>query len=154
MRRYGPTRIRVNGHIKTAGNLLGVIDGEPDDSEHQHASRRVAEQLRRQIEAGAYSPGEQLPSYRQLAEEFGIAVNTAQAAVRLLVAEGRATVRPSSGTFVATSTDTAADARPAAPETVELRELQRQLRQALDTLARVDRRLNTMIGSADQESED
>jgi DNA-binding GntR family transcriptional regulator len=114
----------------------------PDDVEPRHASQRVAELLAREIDAGRYAPGEQMPSYRQLAAEHDIAINTAQAAVRHLAATGRVVVRPSSGAFVA-------DGPPAAVTAVsdraELAALREQVRRARGTLADVERTLSDLI---------
>ena len=41
-----------------------------------------------------------MPSYRQLRDVHGIALNTAQAAVRLLAAEGLVEIRPARGAYV------------------------------------------------------
>jgi len=50
--------------------------------------QQMADALRADIVGGRYSPGEQLPSQRQLAAEYGVAQNTAGEAVRLLQLEG------------------------------------------------------------------
>jgi DNA-binding FadR family transcriptional regulator len=64
------------------------------------ASRQLADALRAQIAAGAYPPGSKIPSYRQLRDAHHVAQNTAQAAVRLLAAEGLVEIRPASGAYV------------------------------------------------------
>jgi DNA-binding FadR family transcriptional regulator len=64
------------------------------------ASRHVADALRAQIASGAYPPGSKIPSYRQLRDAHHVAQNTAQAAVRLLAAEGLVEIRPASGAYV------------------------------------------------------
>ncbi len=64
------------------------------------ASRQVADTLRAQIASGAYPPGSKIPSYRQLRDAHHVAQNTAQAAVRLLAAEGLVEIRPASGAYV------------------------------------------------------
>lgn len=64
------------------------------------ASRQLAETLRAQIAGGAYPPGSKIPSYRQLRDAHHVAQNTAQAAVRLLAAEGLVEIRPASGAYV------------------------------------------------------
>jgi len=78
-------------------------------NERQHPSRRaVADALRGQIGDGAkYPPGARLPSYRQLAAQHGVAVNTAMAAVQALADEGLVTIRPSNGSFVRDATERA-----------------------------------------------
>lgn len=113
---------------------------EPDE---RHASRRVADVLRAEIDAGRYKPGDQLPSYRALATKYDVAVNTAQSAVRLLVADGRVTVRQSAGSYVAEPGD---DDEPATVtvDRRELADLQRQVQRARRALAEIDRTLNEL----------
>lgn len=66
----------------------------------QPASRRIAEELRRQIQAGEIPPGDKLPSERVLAEKYGAARNTAREAVRLLAEQGLVTAKHGRGVFV------------------------------------------------------
>jgi DNA-binding transcriptional regulator YhcF (GntR family) len=118
-----------------------------DEADKRHASRRVAEALREQIDAGRYKPGDQLPSYRALASEHDIAVNTAQAAVRRLVLDGRVTVRPSAGAYVV---DDAGGAEPTSV-TVSRRELDalhKQVERARSVLTEVDRALTDLADRA------
>jgi DNA-binding GntR family transcriptional regulator len=61
----------------------------------------VAAALRERLDAGEWLPGEQLPSTRELAEAYGVSHMTTAKAIRALAAEGRVTVVPSWGTFVA-----------------------------------------------------
>jgi len=68
------------------------------------ASRRLADDLRSKIISGACPPGSRMPSYRQLREAHGVALNTAQAAVRRLAAEGLVEIRPASGAYVRDNT--------------------------------------------------
>ena len=76
---------------------------EPDRD--RHASRTLADALRAGIASGAYPAGARLPSYRQLRDEHHVALNTAQAAIRVLAAEGLAEIRPASGAYVRESAD-------------------------------------------------
>ena len=55
---------------------------------------RVAEQLREQIKSGQLRPGDRLPSGRDLAQQHGVALATAQSALRRLRDEGVATASP------------------------------------------------------------
>lgn len=64
------------------------------------ASRLLASRLRRAIRAGEYSQGDALPSQRALAEEHGIAQNTAREALRLLADEGLVIAEHGRGVFV------------------------------------------------------
>jgi DNA-binding FadR family transcriptional regulator len=76
---------------------------EPDRD--RHASRTLADALRAGIASGAYPAGARLPSYRQLRDEHHVALNTAQAAIRVLAAEGLAEIRPARGAYVRESAD-------------------------------------------------
>jgi DNA-binding transcriptional regulator YhcF (GntR family) len=113
-----------------------------DDVEPRHASQRVAELLARDIDTGRLAPGTQLPSYRQLAADHGIAINTAQAAIRSLERSGRVVIRPSSGAFVA---DDPAPAVIPSTDRAELTELREQVRRARNTLTGVERALSDLI---------
>lgn len=66
----------------------------------QPPSRRIAEELRRQIESGKWRPGDKLPSERALAEMHGAARNTAREAIRILAEQGLVTAKHGSGVFV------------------------------------------------------
>ncbi|MEV4502716.1 GntR family transcriptional regulator [Streptomyces klenkii] len=63
-------------------------------------SRRIAEDLRQQIESGQLRSGDKLPSERALAEQYGAARNTAREAIRLLAEQGLVTAKHGSGVFV------------------------------------------------------
>jgi GntR family transcriptional regulator len=60
----------------------------------------VADALRARLDAGEWLPGEQVPSARQLAGEYGVSRNTAAKAMRLLADEGRLTILRAYGAFV------------------------------------------------------
>jgi GntR family transcriptional regulator len=66
----------------------------------RHPSRRIAEALRRAIEAGELAPGARLPSERDLARQYGTARNTAREAIRLLSDAGLVTAEHGRGVFV------------------------------------------------------
>ncbi len=61
----------------------------------------IADALRERLDAGEWLPGEQLPSARELARQYGVNASTAARAVQVLAAEGRVTVIKAWGTFVA-----------------------------------------------------
>ncbi|MFI7352710.1 GntR family transcriptional regulator [Streptomyces avidinii] len=75
---------------------------------YQHA----ADELRREIKAGRFKPGEQLPSYRELQERFGIASMTARSAVNVLREEGLVHTVQGRGTFVTDSPEVTAEITP------------------------------------------
>ncbi|MEV4249514.1 winged helix-turn-helix domain-containing protein [Streptosporangium canum] len=113
----------------------------PRGDADRHASKKLAAVLRTDIAEGRYAPGARLPSYRQLAERHGVVVNTAQAAVRLLQAEGRVAIRPGSGTVVLAESD-------ALPEGLrgELEEVQGRLRQTQEALSAAEKAVTALLG--------
>jgi GntR family transcriptional regulator len=70
------------------------------NSPQQPPSRRIAEELRVQIERGELAAGDKLPSERALAEQYGAARNTAREAVRILAEQGLVTAKHGRGVFV------------------------------------------------------
>ena len=62
-------------------------------------SRQIAAQIAAEVHAGKLPPGERLPSVRRLARRYGVAVNTAHAAYRLLARARLIELRPGSGAF-------------------------------------------------------
>src|ERR1700744_2992164 len=93
------------------------------DADQERGDRkRVASQLRADIEGGKYRAGTKLPSYRQLEDSYGVARNTVAAALRVLQADGLVDIRPNSGAYVRV---------PNAPRTQDIRaellDLQEQL---------------------------
>ncbi|HKS48772.1 MAG TPA: winged helix-turn-helix domain-containing protein [Amycolatopsis sp.] len=73
---------------------------DPDDPRAPYL--QVAGGLRAAIRSGEYSPGAQLPTYQELADSWGVAINTAKAAVTLLRDEGLVVTRHGKGSFVRT----------------------------------------------------
>jgi DNA-binding GntR family transcriptional regulator len=63
---------------------------------------QVAGGLRAAIRSGEYAPGAQLPTYQELAETWGVAVNTVKSAVTLLRDEGLVVTQHGKGSFVRT----------------------------------------------------
>lgn len=76
------------------------LSGEKNSFPSEPKYRKVAEQLRREIAAGAWGPGEQLPVERELADSLSVSVNTLRRAVSQLVHEGVVLRRQGAGTFV------------------------------------------------------
>lgn len=71
-----------------------------EQADRRPPSARIADELRRLIEAGELPPGARLPSERVLAERYGAARNTARQAVRLLSEGGLVTAEHGRGVFV------------------------------------------------------
>jgi GntR family transcriptional regulator len=65
----------------------------------QPRSVRVADELRQEIRAGRYRPGEPLPSERELRDRFGVSNNTIRSALVQLRSEGIVTTYHGRGTF-------------------------------------------------------
>ncbi|MGS2591682.1 GntR family transcriptional regulator [Streptomyces hebeiensis] len=64
------------------------------------AYRTVAEDLRRRIGDGEFTPGDPLPSRAELARSYGVGGNVAAAAIRALATEGLVKGRMGRGVFV------------------------------------------------------
>jgi len=73
---------------------------DPDDPRPPYL--QVAGDLRAAIASGEYAPGAQLPTYQELADSWGVAVNTVKSAVSLLKDEGLVVTRHGKGSFVRT----------------------------------------------------
>jgi GntR family transcriptional regulator len=62
--------------------------------------RQIAEDLRRQIEAGELAPGAQLRTELELRERYEASRNTVRDAIKWLITRGLVETRPGQGTFV------------------------------------------------------
>ena len=106
----------------------------------RRASRQLADALRADIEAGTYQSGSKMPSYRHLRDTHRVALNTAQAAIRLLAAEGLVDIRPASGVYVRDQRD-----RREASIRAELEDLQAALRRSRRDLAQADSAVSGLL---------
>jgi Bacterial regulatory proteins, gntR family len=66
-----------------------------------HTAREIADSLTRRIAAGEFRRGERLPSYAELAKEYGSAQRTVARAIEQLRALGIVVGVPGSGVYVA-----------------------------------------------------
>jgi GntR family transcriptional repressor for pyruvate dehydrogenase complex len=62
--------------------------------------RKIARQLSDLITAGEFTPGQRLPSERELAEQLGVSRPSVREALIALEIEGKVEVRVGSGVFV------------------------------------------------------
>jgi GntR family transcriptional regulator len=62
--------------------------------------RQIADDLRRQIEAGELHPGDQLKTEFELRDKYNASRNTIRDAIKLLITRGQVETRPGQGTFV------------------------------------------------------
>lgn len=75
----------------------------PSRTSDTAALTRLREALTYRIVSGEYPTGAQLPSYRELADEFGISRTTVHKAVKELQEQGYLNVLPATGAFVSSS---------------------------------------------------
>lgn len=106
----------------------------------RNASKLLADTLRAKIEDGAYPVGSRIPSYRQLRDIHRVALNTAQAAIRILAAEGLVEIRPAKGAFVRDASESRTPTLRA-----ELASLQTVLRRSRQDLAAAERQLALLL---------
>jgi DNA-binding transcriptional regulator YhcF (GntR family) len=105
-----------------------------------YTSRQLAETLRAEIEGGTYPPGGKIPSYRQLRDAHHVALNTAQAAIRILAAEGLVEIRAAQGAYVRGDSN---GARPTVR--AELAELQAVLRRGRKDLVEAEKKVGELL---------
>ncbi|MGW6255693.1 GntR family transcriptional regulator [Streptomyces sp. NPDC055085] len=118
----------------------------PDDSEP--ASRQVASAIRGEIHSGELAPRAKIPSVRNLAERFGVAVMTAQSAVEILRSEGLIYTSPGRGSFVRSDAPSAQ-----APErSAEFVEIRKHLSALQVTVKDLAERVAQLEGSANRRS--
>ena len=89
----------------------------PESTEPPYA--RIAAELIRRIADRELAPGDKVPSTRQVAQEFGVALATAAKALDVLRTEGLVITRPRSGTVVAPRRTAGSTVEPAAELTRE-----------------------------------
>lgn len=71
---------------------------DPDVPRPQY--QRLSDDLREQIDAGILGPGDQIPTEKQLTEQYGVSRETVRRGLDVLRAEGRIIGRPPVGVFV------------------------------------------------------
>lgn len=106
---------------------------------------RIAEDIRREIAAGRYAVGEQLPVARELADKYGVAMMTIGNALAVLRDEGLIETRQGSGSFV-TGMPESGDDRQAATEehSEEFLLLSQQLREIREHVQKLSFRLDEL----------
>jgi DNA-binding FadR family transcriptional regulator len=130
-----------------------AVANDPDEADRRTASQVVAGRLQGDIEAGRFAPGASLPPYRQLASEFGVAINTALAAVRLLRDRGVVTIRKNAGAVVRDPSEGVDVAAELAAARSEIADLKTEVREVSDRLGDIEQRLATVadqLGDPDQ----
>jgi GntR family transcriptional regulator len=91
------------------GNPADIPDGAMADLDGGTVAdplyRRIAEELREQIESGRLRRSDQLPTEEELSKQFQASRNTIREAVKSLISLGLVETRPGQGTFVTEPAD-------------------------------------------------
>jgi DNA-binding GntR family transcriptional regulator len=122
-----------------------VTDQLGEDPDTRPARLRVAGDLRSAIESGRYAAGSALPTYRQLAATYGVAVNTAMAAVRILRDEGLVTSKPNAGAYVRDRADPVDTEQELRSLRAELSYLRTRVHAAGEDLTAIEGRLTEVV---------
>src|SRR5689334_2439790 len=86
----------MTGGVVTSGVAVTPVDKSSD----RPAFKQIADDIRRQIESGALSPGDRVPSEAQLISAYGVARMTVRQALSVLKAEGLLLAEHGRGVFV------------------------------------------------------
>lgn len=107
---------------------------KPTGASGQPPYLRIVAEIRRRIADGELGPGDRVPSTRQIADQWGVALATATKALTTLRLEGLVEARPRTGTVVAGSAPVAPPRRhaPPAPPSEQELTLDRIVRTAVD----------------------
>ncbi|MET8381703.1 GntR family transcriptional regulator [Streptosporangium canum] len=77
----------------------------PDFSDPRPAYLQIADDLRQEVAAGRLKLGERLPARRQLAQRYGVAVETVRRALDELARDGLISTQSTRGTYVVKTPD-------------------------------------------------
>lgn len=116
-----------------------------DDKIERLGSRALAQRLIEAIDRGQFTAGQQLPSYRDLAGQYDIAINTAREAIRNLEQQGRVVVQHGRGAFVAEPSSDLAPEQEIHAIHHDLQALRAKLRDVSNALEDVREHLSKML---------
>ena len=85
--------------------MADVPEWDPEGGGPAYTYARVADHLAARIAARELAPGARLPSERDLAAEYGVALGTARRAIVELRERGLVVTLPAKGTFVASDVE-------------------------------------------------
>jgi DNA-binding GntR family transcriptional regulator len=105
---------------------------------------RIADDIRREIAAGRYAMGEQLPVARELANHYGVAMMTIGNALAVLRDEELIETRQGAGSFVVRMPDDEATAAPVEEHSEEFKILSDQLREIREHMGKLCVRLDEL----------
>ncbi|PBC79043.1 GntR family transcriptional regulator [Streptomyces sp. TLI_235] len=109
--------------------------------DHRAPYIQVADALREEIRSGKLQPGQKLPSARQLADRFKVAVMTASSGVRVLREEGLVSSTQGRGTFVRQAGELAPAVQAADVPVDRVDALEAEVRRLSERLAAVEAEL-------------
>ncbi|RNG18376.1 GntR family transcriptional regulator [Streptomyces botrytidirepellens] len=109
------------------------------DASGQPPYLRIVAEIRQRVSDGELAPGDRVPSTRQIAREYGVALATATKALTTLRLEGLVETRPRTGTVVAGTAPVTPPRKPVSPAPAPEQELT------------LDRIVRTAIAIADAE---
>jgi DNA-binding GntR family transcriptional regulator len=92
--------------------MVDERDWRPDPASHVYVYVQVVQHIAEEIRTGRLPVGARLPAERDLAEQYGVAVNTIRRAVRDLRDQGLVITVPIKGTFVCAETPSANEPAP------------------------------------------
>lgn len=98
--------------------------------------KRIADDLRAEIEKGSYPLGGQLPTKAELMARYGVAVNTVARAIDELRRAGLVVTSQGSGMFVADALPDPEAADPVLSELAALKKAVTEMRSRLDAIER------------------
>jgi DNA-binding GntR family transcriptional regulator len=111
----------------------------PDYALPRPVYAQIADDLREQIRKGRYSPGDRLPSVREMSEAYGVVRETIQRVLRILTDEGLVQSQSTRGTFVLKA--------PGEPEpSPEYLKLVAEIEQLAERLRRLEARMDGLDG--------
>ncbi|WP_207921564.1 GntR family transcriptional regulator [Micromonospora sp. KC721] len=116
--------------------------GEVNPNDPRPPYVQIADDLRRAVQNGEYEPGAKLPSGRELAKQYGVALMTVTGAIGLLRDEGLVESWQGRGVFV-----TGQQHRPAPDVSVRLAELADIVEKQSADLADLQARVAALEGS-------
>lgn len=125
--------------------LWRVARLDPNDA--RPAYRQVADRLRESIEAAELAPGAQLPTQRDIAEDYGVAVETVKRALAQLRSEGLIVTRQGKGSYVRSDGVNAGSGEP------DIAQIAAHLAELSRDLAAIKKRIDALEAHADGASQ-
>jgi DNA-binding GntR family transcriptional regulator len=112
----------------------------PDTNDPRPPYLQVADDLRREIAAGEFTPGQKLPSGRELARQYGVAPMTINHAMAVLRDEGIVISYQGRGVFVADGSGGREQEQPRQWRDPAIEALRADLDQLTERVSRLERR--------------